>query len=611
MPGAYRAYDSAELLSIVRRVQAKEIKWTEVVKLYEDGKLRVPPTSIKRVLYPKDKAKANIKRLEESGLSSMGAPRQVLTLEQETFLLGLCVEMARQRKPLSPADVMRWAGMVATANGTRNEPTDMRNWLAGFHGRAVREHGIDLEAVQPQQLSKQRAGVLKSGVMGFQAMVTSLLEEEPQLKAQGLVGTGNWDELKLDLNKLLTDGQSLVPAGMPPQWEVDGERCEQITLLAGYMGFRRKGVGDRPCSLAEVRALIRDKKIEPFGDVAGYPKLPAGYWDGEGFCVLVGLLIFKGKTGADPAWLNLVHDKMRLMVATTESGYINTELKYEWYRRCKELEDCPFGKMPTIPNADSHASNESVTMSAEMELEDQTYLVAPPGHSTHLTQQLDQTGGPIQHFKRIGWDLIRHSYRIGGKLSKARIAQAVELALALSFTPATCSWASDRVGWGEDADGNLQYDPMSRPWIVSQLVGDVAAPLAPPGVPLEPTTTEPTPTDQPATTTDQPATICATSPISPPINNALAAFRAGAMDGEAGITAGRDAAMAVLGRGAKAGDGWDNEEDMENGVIDEEGSRSRRHSLPNGRCVSRREFRDGTVRKRRVGRPVTRRPRKA
>ena len=83
------------------------------------------------------------------------------------------------------------------------------------------------------------------------------------------------------------------------------------------------------------------------------------------------------------------------------------------------------------------------------------------------------------------------------------------------------------------------------------------------------------------------------------------------MDGEAGIAAGRDAAMAVLGRGAKAGDGWDNEEDMENGVIDEEGSRSRRHSLPNGRCVSRREFRDGTVRKRRVGRPVTRRPRKA
>jgi hypothetical protein len=86
--------------------------------------------------------------------------------------------------------------------------------------------------------------------------------------------------------------------------------------------------------------------------------------------VLVGLLIFKGKTGADPAWLNLVHDKQRLMVATTESGYINTELKYEWYRRCKMLEHCPFGRWPTIPNADSHASNESVEMSAEMELED-------------------------------------------------------------------------------------------------------------------------------------------------------------------------------------------------------------------------------------------------
>eukprot|EP00966_Prymnesium_polylepis_P136641 3157465-Prymnesium_polylepis.1 len=41
-------------------------------------------------------------------------------------------------------------------------------------------------------------------------------------------------------------------------------------------------------------------------------------------------------------------------------------------------------------------------MSAEMELEDRAFLVAPPGHSTHLTQQLDQRGGPNQNFNRIG-----------------------------------------------------------------------------------------------------------------------------------------------------------------------------------------------------------------
>ena len=187
-----------------------------------------------------------------------------------------------------------------------------------------------------------------------------------------------------------------------------------------------------------------------------------------------------------------------------------------------------------------------------------------------MIQQLDQTGGPIQHFKRIGRDLIRHSYRIGGKLSKVRIAQAVELALALSFTPATCSWATTRVGWGEEADGGLVYEPISRPWIVSQLVDDIP------------------PTD--STIQPQPAA----DPPSLPVNSsaaALALFRSGGMDGEAGIAAGRQAALAILGRGAGAKDGWDNEADMEDGVIEEEGSRSRRASLPNGRIVARREFR--------------------
>jgi hypothetical protein len=120
---------------------------------------------------------------------------------------------------------------------------------------------------------------------------------------------------------------------------------------------------------------------------------------------------FEGKTGADPALLNQVHDKERLVVAATESGYINTELKFEWYRRCRAFPACPFGKRPTIPQDDSHASNESVEMSAMMELEDEAFLVAPSGHSTHLTQQLDKTGGPIQHFKRIMSALIRHYYR--------------------------------------------------------------------------------------------------------------------------------------------------------------------------------------------------------
>ena len=79
-----------------------------------------------------------------------------------------------------------------------------------------------------------------------------------------------------------------------------------------------------------------------------------------------------------------------------------------------------------------------------------------------MTQDLDQTGGPIQHTKRIGRALIRNGYRVGGSLSKARIAQQVEQALVLAFTPATCRYAADRCGWGEDAEGKLTYTPLAR-----------------------------------------------------------------------------------------------------------------------------------------------------
>eukprot|EP00966_Prymnesium_polylepis_P176115 4076463-Prymnesium_polylepis.1 len=90
----------------------------------------------------------------------------------------------------------------------------------------------------------------------------------------------------MDLNKMLTEGTSLVPAGMAPLWEVDGERCEQMTLLIGYMGFRSAEHNrlKRYVSLREVRAAIKAGKLPAYGEVAGYPKLPPGFWDDEDFC---------------------------------------------------------------------------------------------------------------------------------------------------------------------------------------------------------------------------------------------------------------------------------------------------------------------------------------
>ena len=573
--GSYRQYTDADLLSLVYKVRDKLLKTTELAKLYADGGIRVPNKAVEKILYPKGQRDAKIAMLESKGLVTLGAPRQVLTKDQEDFALALCAEMAIQLRPLAIAELTRWAQVVAAANGTHTGTEDMRTWLAAFLKRVRKTTGIDLESVATQQLSKQRAGVLKSGVRAFELMVAGLLSEESLLAACGLSATGNWDEMKMDLNKMLTDGTSLVPKGQVARWEVDGERCEQITLLLGYMGHRTESTPNpagKLLSLKQVREMLLQGALPAFGEVAGYPKLPPGFWDGPDFCVLVGLLIFKGATGADPAWLNLVQDKSRLMVATTESGYINTELKYQWYKACKKLEHCPFGKHPTIPNADSHVSNESIEMSAEMELEDKAFLIAPPGHSTHCTQQLDQTGGPIQHNKRITGDLVCNMYRVRGKLSKARIAQVVELATVLSFTPMNCSWATEHVGWGEDCDGLLIYEPLSRPHILAELVDDESPTL-------------PTPLTVPITL--YPPTTATPSASA----SALAAFLAGALDGVAGIAAGREAALAVLGRSKAEGDGWADEEDMEV-VIDEEGSRARRRALPNGRLVSCKEFRE-------------------
>ena len=74
---SYRTYETPELLSFVYKIRSKELKITEMKKLYREGKIRVSPTSVGNVLYPKDKAEAKIAALEMKGLPTMGAPRKV------------------------------------------------------------------------------------------------------------------------------------------------------------------------------------------------------------------------------------------------------------------------------------------------------------------------------------------------------------------------------------------------------------------------------------------------------------------------------------------------------------------------------------------------------
>ena len=99
---------------------------------------------------------------------------QVLTRDQENFGLALVIETAIHHKPLSSGELIRWAQVLAKENGTRTGEGDMRSWQKGFFFRVKKETGIDLDKVETQQLSKQRAGVLMSGVRAFAGMITSL-----------------------------------------------------------------------------------------------------------------------------------------------------------------------------------------------------------------------------------------------------------------------------------------------------------------------------------------------------------------------------------------------------------------------------------------------------
>ena len=67
----------------------------------------------------------------------------------------------------------------------------------------------------------------------------------------------------MDLNKLL-QAASLVPEGGEVRWEVEAERCVQISFLIGFMGYRDEepdGTG-LPRNLTDVKRLIAEAKSD-------------------------------------------------------------------------------------------------------------------------------------------------------------------------------------------------------------------------------------------------------------------------------------------------------------------------------------------------------------
>jgi hypothetical protein len=75
--GTYRQAPVAEVILWVERMVAKECKWTDMQLLYDQGKIRVSPGTIRKIVY--DKTGQKLAALKAKGFTPMGAPRQVRT----------------------------------------------------------------------------------------------------------------------------------------------------------------------------------------------------------------------------------------------------------------------------------------------------------------------------------------------------------------------------------------------------------------------------------------------------------------------------------------------------------------------------------------------------
>jgi hypothetical protein len=154
-------------------------------------------------------------------------------------------------------------------------------------------------------------------------------------------------------------------------------------------------------------------------------------------------------------------DDKKMLVAATDTGFINNDLKYKWYEYMKTFKYCPVGKKATIPQCDSHASNCSMKLKSQMAI-DKCHCIYPPSHSTHITQQCDQRGGPFQHSKLWGSLFLRVFKRKFGTWDKAHIARAIQWSQYFSLTPEICSRATIQVGWCMQASRpGLKPPPMS------------------------------------------------------------------------------------------------------------------------------------------------------
>jgi hypothetical protein len=170
-PRQNRGYTIDEVVEAVRYI-FRGAKWMEYTQAYDEGRIRVPSSTVNTYFYGQTKVDKP-EDIYVRGLPGLGPKRGLLSPAQEDFLLGIVVEMHLHRKAQSVHEIGRWVTITSVANGTvaADLVSQHRKFIKLFSARLKANFGFDLAVKESQQLSKARAGVLRSGKLLFAACI--------------------------------------------------------------------------------------------------------------------------------------------------------------------------------------------------------------------------------------------------------------------------------------------------------------------------------------------------------------------------------------------------------------------------------------------------------
>jgi len=231
------------------------------------------------------------------------------------------------------------------------------------------------------------------------------------------------------------------------------------TIGYNHTELQRKTIYSRPASLDSMG--LSDSDIISDEEFTWLSQLSLDSWDSPNFFIYPVLVLVARAAGPNDNWTkHCKSDKM--FVGTTSDGWMDEHMKFEWYQHSKSFPHSPFGdaNRRMIDQRDQHYSNESIRQSLQQEA-DGNIGIGTPGHHTAALQHMDQRGGPIQHANRYARALIRREHRARGEITIPAMLRIIEISVAASHTPKIFSYASRRVGWYEDENGKLAYNPMA------------------------------------------------------------------------------------------------------------------------------------------------------